>query len=198
MGRPREFEIDTAIEKATALFWRNGYEGTSLSDLTTAIGITPPSFYFAFGSKEGLFKNVIERYFAQISKIADAAFRKPTARAVAKHFLHGYADVLTDPLHAPGCLAMNSSLPCAGADPLRQWIAELREQMRKRLSDRFAERRRGERLPGGMDADSLARLVLVIAWGMAVEAQSGASRRDLRRTIALALPSWPDAEDKSG
>ena len=193
MGRPREFDIDDAIEKATGLFWRNGYEGTSLNDLTTAIGITPPSFYFAFGSKEGLFKKVIERYYAEQSKIVEAAFREPSARGVAARFLRGFADVLTDPHHAPGCLAMNSSLPCAGGDPLREWLAELREQMRTRLRDRFAKARGSETFPAGMDADSLARLVLVIAWGMAVEAQSGASRKDLRRTIDLALRAWPDA-----
>ena len=197
MGRPREFEIDDAIEKATGLFWRNGYEGTSLSDLTKAIGITPPSFYFAFGSKEGLFKKVIERYYAGQSKIADAAFREPTARAIATRFLRGFADVITDPLHAPGCLAMNSSLPCAAGDPLREWLAELREQMRTRLRDRFAETRGSETLPTGMAPDALARLVLVIAWGMAIEAQSGASRKDLRRTIALALAAWPDAQPAS-
>jgi AcrR family transcriptional regulator len=193
MGRPREFAIDDAIEKATGLFWRNGYEGTSLSDLTQVIGITPPSFYFAFGSKEALFRTVIERYFAEQSKIAGAALRKSTPRAVVKHFLTGYADMLTDPQHAPGCLAMNSSLPCASGDPLREWLADLREQTRKRFRDRFAEMGRGVGLPAGMDADSLARLVLVIAWGLAVEAQSGASRKDLRRTITLALPAWPDA-----
>jgi AcrR family transcriptional regulator len=200
MGRPREFKIDDAIEKATGLFWRNGYEGTSLSDLTKAIGITPPSFYFAFGSKEGLFKKVTERYYAEQSKIAEAAFREPTARGVATRLLRGFAAVFTDPLHAPGCLAMNSSLPCAAGDPLREWLAELREQMRTRLRDRFAEARSSENLPAGMDADSLARLVLVIVWGMAVEAQSGASRKDLRRTIALALSAWPDprAGDSSG
>ena len=198
MGRPREFEIDDAIEKATDLFWRNGYDGTSLTDLTQAMGISPPSFYFAFGSKEGLFKKVIERYFAEQRKIVEAAFRKPTPRAVATHFLQRYADMLTDPLHAPGCLAMNSSLPCAAGDPLREWLAGLREQTRTRFRDRFAEARGGKGLPAGMDADSLARLVLVIAWGLAVEAQSGASRKDLRRTIALALPAWPDAEGSSG
>ena len=194
MGRPREFELDDAIEKAAALFWRNGYEGTSLSDLTTAIGISPPSFYFAFGSKEGLFRTVIERYFAEQSKLAEAALRKSTPRAIATHFLNGYADVLTDPLHAPGCLAMNSSLPCTVGDPLRAWLAELREQTRVRFRDRFAKASGSGGLPAGMDADSLARLMLVIAWGMAVEAQSGASRKVLRRMIALALPVWPAAE----
>ena len=197
MGRPREFEIDDAIEKAAGLFWRNGYEGTSLSDLTNVIGISPPSFYFAFGSKEALFKKVIERYFAEQSKIVEAAFRKPTPRAVVTHFLQRYADVITDPAHAPGCLAMNSSLPCAEGDPLRKWLAGLREQTRMRFRDRFAEARGDESLPAGMDADFLARLVLVIAWGLAVEAQSGASRKDLRRTIALALPAWPNAERRA-
>ena len=198
MGRPREFEIDDAIEKATGLFWRNGYEGTSLSDLTTTIGISPPSFYFAFGSKEGLFRKVIARYFEEQSKFAQAALKKPTPRAVARHFLNGFADMATDPLHAPGCLAMNSSLPCTAGDPLREWLAELREQTRQRFSERFAELRGGEGLPSRMDADSLARLVLVVAWGIAVEAQSGASRKDLRRTIALVLPAWPDAENSHG
>lgn len=193
MGRPREFEIEDALEKATDLFWRNGYEGTSLSDLTKTIGITPPSFYFAFGSKEALFKKVIERYVAEQSKLAEAALRKPTPRAVAKHFLNGYADMLTDPHHAPGCLAMNSSLPCASGDPLREWLADFRAQTRKRFRDRFAEARGGEGLPAGMDAESLSRLVMTIAWGLAVEAQSGASRKDLRRAIALALPALPDA-----
>ena len=198
MGRPREFEIDDAIETATRLFWRSGYEGTTLSDLTKAIGISPPSFYFAFGSKEALFRKVVERQLPELNELAEAACRKPTPRAVAKHFLRGYADILTDPLHAPGCLALNSSLPCAAGDPVRAWLAELRDQMRTRFRDRFAEARAGEALPAGMDAESLARLVLVIAWGMAVEAQSGATRKDLRRTIALALPAWPDAEQPSG
>lgn len=197
MGRPRQFEIDDAVETATGLFWRKGYEGTSLSDLTTAIGITPPSFYFAFGSKEALFRKVIERQLPQLDGLAEAACRKPTPRAVAKHFLQGYADVLTEPLHAPGCLALNSALPCAAGDPVREWLAELREQMRTRFRDRFAEARGGEGLPAGT-ADSLSRLTMVVAWGMAVEAQSGASRKDLRRTIALALPAWPDADPSSG
>jgi AcrR family transcriptional regulator len=195
MGRPREFELDDAIEKATGLFWQHGYEGTSLNDLTQTIGISPPSFYFAFGSKEALFRQVVERYFGQQEKIAEAAFRKTTPRAIAKHFLQASADLFTDPSHAPGCLAMNSSLPCATGDPVRKWLAGLREQMRKRLRDRFAEGHDGEGLPAGMDPDALARLLLILVGGMAVEAQSGASRKDLRKTIAVALDAWPDDQN---
>ena len=193
MGRPREFKIDEALEKATGLFWRHGYVGTSLSDLTRAIGITPPSFYFAFGSKEGLFKKVIERYFAEQSDKAEAACREPTAQAVAARFLYGLADVLTDPNHAPGCLAMNSALPCTSGDRVREWLADLREQVRTRLHERFSYARDVGDLPVSADPGTLARLIVVVAWGMAVEAQSGAGREDLHRTIDCALAMWPGA-----
>ncbi len=186
MGRPREFDIEKAIEIATNLFWEKGYEGTSLSDLTKAIGITPPSFYFAFGSKEGLFRKVIERYYMGDLVHTEEAFREPTARAVAERLLYAYADLQTNPAHAPGCLAMNSALPCAEGDPIRSWI------------DRFARARDSGDLPANADPDALARLVLVIGWGMAVEAQSGASRQDLHRTIAAALAAWPTTNGEVG
>jgi AcrR family transcriptional regulator len=87
VGRPRQFDIDKVIAIATNLFWEKGYEGTSLIDLTKAIGITPPSFYFAFGSKEGLFRKVIERYYTGYLVHSEEAFREPTAprgrRAIA-------------------------------------------------------------------------------------------------------------------
>lgn len=191
MGRHREFDIEKAIAIATNLFWEKGYEGTSLSDLTKAIGITPPSFYFAFGSKEGLFRKVIERYYMGELLHSEEAFRERTARAVVERLLYGYADLQTSSVHAPGCLAMNSALPCAKGDPIRSWMADLREKMRVRLRDRFAVARDSGDLPANADLDALARLVLVIGWGMAVEAQSGASREDLHRTIAAALAAWP-------
>ena len=87
MGRHREFDIEKAIAIATNLFWEKGYEGTSLSELTKAIGITPPSFYFAFGSKEGLFRKVIERYYMGELLHSEEAFRERTARAVVERAL---------------------------------------------------------------------------------------------------------------
>jgi AcrR family transcriptional regulator len=83
MGRPREFDIDEAIDIALDLFWRNGYEKTSLSDLTGALKISPPSFYFAFGSKEQLFKKALDRYASVQIRHFEEALRQPTSLGVA-------------------------------------------------------------------------------------------------------------------
>lgn len=191
MGRPREFDIDTALKKATDLFWRKGYEGTSLSDLTGAMHITAPSFYFAFGSKEKLFRTVIEQYYEKQLELLESALRESTVRGVAEKFLYGYADVLTGPSHAPGCLALNSSLPSAEDDTVRAWLAKLRGELVVRLRKRIAKARGTVDLPVNADPDVLARYIAVIAWGLAVEAQSGAKRKELYSAIAAGLAALP-------
>ena len=193
MGRPRQFDVETAVETATEFFWRHGYEGTSLSDLTEAIGITPPSFYFAFRSKEELFKLVVERYFAIHRDRVEVACQEPTARAVAAKMFYGYAEVITSPSHPPGCLGLNSALPCSLANPVRNWLADLRKQLRLKLRKRFIAARAGGDLPSDTDPDALARLAVTVAWGIAVETQSGATRKDLHKTIEAALTAWPGA-----
>jgi len=197
MGRPREFDLETAIETATDFFWRHGYEGTSLSDLTAAIDITPPSFYFAFQSKEELFRLVIERYFAIHRDRVETACQEPTARAVAAKMFYGYADLITNPGHPAGCLGMNSALPCSPNNPLRNWLADLRKQLRLKLRKRFVAARASGDLPSGTDPDALARLAVTVAWGMAVEAQSGATRQELHATIEAALAAWPGPSNAS-
>lgn len=193
MGRPRQFDIEAAVEIATDLFWRKGYEGTSLSDLTEAIGITPPSFYFAFRSKEELFKLVAQRYFAIHRDRVEVACQEPTARAVVTKMLYGYADAITNPAHPPGCLALNSALPCSKGNAVRNWLAHMRKQLRLKLVKRLNAARASGDLPPDSDPDALARLAVTVVWGMAVEAQSGTTRKDLYTTIEAALTAWPRA-----
>jgi AcrR family transcriptional regulator len=193
MARPRVFDIDKAIDTATELFWRNGYERTSLADLTAAMGITPPSFYFAFGSKDGLFKRVLERYLETRLSYAEEALNQPTARGVAELMLHRMADLYTDASHPPGCLAVNCALPCADdTGPIRGELARLRDARRARLRDRLQRAQATGDLPSDADPDELARFILVVGWGMAFDAQAGASRADLHRTVGRALKAWPD------
>jgi AcrR family transcriptional regulator len=192
MARTRVFEIDRALEIATELFWRNGYERTSLADLTTAMEITPPSFYHAFGSKEGLFKRVLEQYLRSRLSYAEDALNQPTSRDVAEQTLIRLADLYTDPKCPPGCLAVNCSFPSNDdATPLRHELASLREARRGRLRDRLERAQATGDLPADCDPNQLAEFILVIGWGMALAAQSGATRDDLHRTVATALKAWP-------
>src|SRR5258707_346174 len=94
-GRPRAFDADKALNRALNIFWRKGYEGTSLRDPTGAMGITPPSLYAAFGNKESLFRKAMDRYAKGPSAYVLKALDEPTARAVADRLLHGVIDLVT-------------------------------------------------------------------------------------------------------
>ncbi len=193
MGRPRGFDMQKAVMTATTLFWR-GYDRTSLTDLTDALGVGPASFYFAFGSKEALFRQCVEQYLAAREVAFQAAFQAPTSRAAVEALLRGYADVVTNPAHAPGCLVVNSSPSTEVSDALRRWLAEHREALRLRLEQRFLT----DGATAAIDAKAMARFVATLAGGLAVEAGSGATRQELYDAIAVALKAFPDTRIKKG
>src|SRR5712691_10745556 len=104
MGRPRAFDMDQALERALQVFWRKGYEASSLADLTEAMGINPPSLYAAFGNKEGLFRKAVDRYVERHAGFSEVASAKPTARGMIEHLLHASVDFVTDESNPRGCL----------------------------------------------------------------------------------------------
>jgi AcrR family transcriptional regulator len=192
MGRPREFDIEKAVAKASELFWREGYDRTTLTNLTAAMGITPPSFYFAFGSKEKLFKQVFERYITGHMGYFDVAMAEPTARKVVEKLLYAIADSQTDPTKPPGCLGVNNALPHTDEpDGVRTMIASYGESSLEKLRMRFAKAKSDGDLPRSANPSTLAMFIQTLNWGMAVHAQMGATRADLHRTVELALKSWP-------
>lgn len=192
MGRPREFDIDKAIDTALDLFWRNGYDKTSLTDLTQALKITPPSFYFAFGSKEKLFKKVLDRYMDVHFAYFDQALCQPTSRGVATLLLQSFAEAYSNPAH-PGCLCINSSSPCSTSDdPIRKEIGKWQSSVHDRLSKRLKLAKAQKDLPVDANPDALTDYLLIVATGMALAAQSGASLKDLQRVVTTALKAWPN------
>ena len=112
VGRPRSFDADQALECALKVFWRKGYEGATLPDLTKAMGINRPSLYAAFGNKEALFRKVLDRYAEGPAAYIREALEEPTARKVAERLLLGAVDLATDPKHPGGCLAVHGALAC--------------------------------------------------------------------------------------
>jgi AcrR family transcriptional regulator len=192
MGRPREFDTETALELATSLFWRKGYEGTSLSDLTETLGITRPSLYAAFGNKESLFRLVLERYEARAGAYRTTALKAKTSFEVARRLLEGAAELHGDKRNPVGCLGVHGALACGDeADGIR------RELSSHRIAGEAAIRRRLQRakaegdLPPDASPSDLARYLSVVIYGMAVQSVGGASRRELRRVAEIALEQWP-------
>src|SRR3546814_8643781 len=91
-GRPREFDPDKALASALHVFWQQGYEGASMTELTEAMGITKPSLYTCFGNKEALFKKALDLYEREKLCYVSTALEAPTARGVVERLLSGALD----------------------------------------------------------------------------------------------------------
>jgi len=191
-GRPRSFDLDGALDAATQVFWREGYQGASLSDLTSAMGINRPSLYAAFGNKETLFHKVLDRYAEGRAAYLREALKQPTARAVTEQLLRGAADLLTDPHNPTGCLMVQGALVCGeDSDCVRQELVSRRMAVEADLRRRFQRAKQEGDLASDLDPADLSRYVMTISQGMAVQAAGGASRDDLQRVVATVMRSWP-------
>ena len=191
MGRPREFDIDTALERAMELFWRQGYEGTSLADLTRELGVTRPSLYAAFGSKEGLFLRALDRYEARAG-YRQAALAAPTAAAYARALLEGAADLHGDKRNPPGCLGVQGALACAPqSDSIRKELIRRRKLGESLILSRLKRAKAEGDLPPDADPADLARYLSIVIYGITIQAAGGATRKELRSAADFALRSWP-------
>ena len=172
------------------VFWRKGYLGTSLSDLTNAMGINRPSLYAAFGNKKSLFRKVLARYFKGPSAYLHDALQESSARAVAERLFHSVIDLLSDPKTPATCLWVHSALSC-GDDPLRAEFAAQRAAGLAELRTRFKRAIAEGDLPADTDADALANYVQAVNFGLTVQASTGARRKDLLRVVEITLNTWP-------
>jgi AcrR family transcriptional regulator len=192
MGRPRSFDMGEALDAAMEVFWRRGYDGATLAELTAAMGIKPPSLYAAFGNKEGLLKAALDRYAQKRAEHMAGILAAPTARQVAERLLFGTADIQTDPANPPGCLLVQGGLACgAGSENIPFELAAKRAQTEAELRDRFARARTEGDLPPDSDPAALARFLSGVTAGMGVMAASGADRAALREVAQVALAAFP-------
>lgn len=190
-GRPREFDTGKALDRAMEVFWRKGYEGASLTDLTRAMGITRPSLYAAFGNKESLFLAALDRYAEGPAHYYSDALAAPTARAVVERLLRGAADLNAGPGNPGGCLIVQGALACGDdAAPMREALSARRAKGEAAIRNRFERAKAEGDLPADSDPAELARYVATVLYGMAVQAAGGASRKQLRQVAETALRAW--------
>jgi AcrR family transcriptional regulator len=191
-GRPREFDVETALDRAMDVFWKRGYESASLPELTAAMGINKPSLYAAFGSKEQLFRKAVERYLGGPGSHVSEAMKLPTARDAVEAMLDGGIEVVTDPKHPGGCMLLQSSMGVgAEAECLKREVTAIREAGLELLSNRLERGKHAGELPSDADCGDLARYFTTVMHGMAVQASGGATKAQLERVAAIAMQSWP-------
>ncbi|WP_128925078.1 TetR/AcrR family transcriptional regulator [Bradyrhizobium guangxiense] len=188
MGRPREFDAEMALDQAMEVFWRHGYEGATIAQLTEAMGINPPSLYACFGNKEGLLKAALDRYSKLRGIWMDEVVAAPTAREVAERMLMGIADKQTDPANPPGCLLVQGGIACGtGSENVPFELAARRAQNEDQLRERFIRAKAEGDLKPTSDPAALARYVSAVSVGMGVMASSGADREALRQVADVAV-----------
>ena len=188
MGRPREFDAETALDQAMEVFWRHGYEGATIAQLTEAMGINPPSLYACFGNKEGLLKAALDRYTKLRNVWMDEVVAAPTAREVADRMLMGIADKQTDPANPPGCLLVQGGVACGtGSENVPFELAARRAENEDQLRDRFIRAKAEGDLIQTSDPAALARYISAVSVGMGVMASSGSDREALRQVADVAV-----------
>ncbi|MEU4401806.1 TetR/AcrR family transcriptional regulator [Micromonospora orduensis] len=194
IGRPRGFDTDQALERAVLVFWAHGYEGASLDDLTAAMGITRTSMYRAFGNKEDLFRKALRRYTEGPASYVARALGQSTAREVATAFLHGAVRSTTRPDRPTGCLGVQGSLAAGESGRnARDILAAWREEGTAHLRNRFHRAVDEGDLPPGTDPGLLARYLMTVANGIAVQAAGGTTGDELQLVADMALRTWPPA-----
>jgi AcrR family transcriptional regulator len=191
-GRPRAFDVDAALDRAVEVFWQHGYEGTSLRDLTEAMGINRPSLYAAFGSKEELFRKAVSRYAHVDLAYVREALQQPTAYRVAEALLLGQVNALTQQGRPWGCLSIQGGV---SASPENAGIAEFLASSRLAgeaiLAERLARAVAEGDLPEDTDPAALARFLHVVQEGQAVHAAAGVGRELLEQSAEFALRAIP-------
>jgi TetR/AcrR family transcriptional regulator, copper-responsive repressor len=193
-GRPRGFDRDGALLTATRLFWARGYDGTSLSELTAAMGISPSSFYAAFGDKKSLFAEAVQGYMQRYTAIYIEAVRCDTAREAVERILRDSSDEFTDPDRPMSCLVVSAAIH-GGDDTIdvHQTLEDHQRALAAILADRIDEDRAAGRLTTDVSTRVLTEWVRTVWEGLSNQSNAGVPRTRLHEIVTLALRGWPDA-----
>lgn len=197
-GRPLAFQREVALEQAMRLFWSRGYEATSVSDLTEAMGITPPSLYGAFGDKKRLFLEAVDRYQAGPGGFARRALvEEPTGELAVRRLLMDAIECFCDSRHPWGCMVVLAATNCRteSRDVLNALVGR-RGDLERAIRDRIATAKSVGEIPADTDVDALAGVVIASLYGIAIKARDGTPRASLRRIVEQVMLLWPTSRSR--
>ncbi|MPZ40988.1 MAG: TetR family transcriptional regulator [Rhizobiales bacterium] len=191
-GRPRSFDRAAALRRAMEVFWAKGYDGTSMADLTAAMGVNSPSIYAAFGCKEQLFGEAVALYAAtEGGRIWSSMVTAPTARAAIETMLRTSAEEFTRAGKPRGCLiALGAIHTDQGNEVVRRDLRQKRAQNIEQLSRRLERGIADGELPKGLDRRAIATFYATVQHGMSIQARDGASRKSLLAVADCAMAAW--------
>lgn len=172
-GRPRRFDPDQAIDIAQQLFQRRGYDGVGVADIGRALGITPPSFYNAFGSKAALFDKVLDRYAAGFGQfVPDALAGGGDYVDAIERVLDDAARLYADKDGVAGCLVLDGARGSGDAEATAL-VARRMAESHATIAARIAEEAPAK-------AESLATIVVIALKGLSAAARDGATPAELQ------------------
>lgn len=193
IGRPREFDRDTALLAAMRTFWTQGYEGTSIQDLVAAMGVNKPSLYSTFGCKEEIFREAVELYDRLEGRATSQSLAKAgTAREAVETMLRANARAYVVEEGPRGCMIVLSSLLGAPEnESVRAFLADNRLNGETMLRDRLAQGIAAGDLDSSADVGQLAAFYTTVLEGLSIQARDGASVDKLNMIIDAAMLAWP-------
>lgn len=192
-GRPRRFDHDTALASAMELFWERGFEATSMSELTEAMGMSPSSIYSTWGDKLGLFVAALDRYVSGPGAFsAQALACGDTAREAVSLMLQRAAAELTQDGRPSGCLVALSGNQCSpAAQATSDALVSLRLQSKEKIAARLRAGQQAGEFGPGIDATELAEFYATVLSGMSIQARNGATSEQLGAVARRAMRAWP-------
>jgi AcrR family transcriptional regulator len=191
-GRPRSFDRDAALKAAMKTFWQHGYEGASMAALTKAMGISSPSLYACFGSKEQLFREAVELYLAtENRKTRGALAEQRTARGAVEAMLRRSVANLTDPAGCRGCLLVlgdSNAAPEHGG--IHAYLAQRRKEVQAALEERIRRGIADGDVPEHVNVKAIAAFLMTVMQGLSLRARDGTSREAMLQVADAALAAW--------
>lgn len=194
VGRPRKFDYDDALDHAMRVFWEKGYEGTSMPDLTKAMGMNRPSIYAAYGNKLELFCKSLNRYTEKKLELVSLALDRPTIQEAIETLMSGAVDSLSCDQSPKGCMSVQGALACSDEAKIAQHHAiQRREKIVEVITDRFRRSVESGELPESTDCEDFARFFVTVVQGLAIQSANGVDYETLRKIAMRSLSVLPKA-----